>query len=113
MARMKVSVVEEVPYGVYVWQMPDGSVVKDEDGNYFCIAAMKGDIRRINALKKEAVKLGITEGNPLFFSGHRLITDDEYEEQKQRMEWGLVPDTLDVPAIKEDLEQKKKLGVYK
>ena len=112
MARMNVTEVEEVNYGLYLWQTPDGKLVADEDGNYLNIAAMKGDIRRINKLKAAAKSYGL-EGEPVWFSGHRQITEDEWNEQHQRMNLGLVPDELDVPAIKEDIEQKRKLGLYK
>ena len=105
----RVTIVEEVNYGLYLWLMPDGTLVRDEDGNYMNIASMKGDIRKINALKDFAKSYGLGEGKALWFSGHRQVTDDEYEEQKQRLEWGLVPDELDVPAIKEDLEQQRKM----
>jgi hypothetical protein len=111
MGKMKVTPIEEVTYGIYVWQMPDGSVVVDEEGNYLNVAAMKGDIRRINNLKKAAKELGLEDGQPLWFSGHRRVTDEEYLEQKQRLEWGLIPDELDVPAIKEDLQEKMKMGI--
>lgn len=109
--KPRVQVVEEVPYGVYVWQMPDGSLVCDENKNYMCIASTKGNLSKINALKQFAKSHGIEEGRPLWFSGHRLISGDEYEEQRQRLEWGLVPDEYDLPAIKEDLENKKKMGL--
>lgn len=107
---MKVTQVEEVDYGLYLWMMPDGLVV-DEDGNYLNIASMKGDIRKINKLKDAARYYGLEEGKPVWFSGHRQITDAEYEHQRERMDWGLVPDELDVPAIKEDLDNKKKMGL--
>jgi hypothetical protein len=111
MKNSRMQVVEEVTYGLYLWQMPDGGLVCDEDKNYLNVAAIKGDIRKINALKAAAKTLGLEEGKPIWFSGHRQITDDEYEEQKQRLEWGLIPDELDVPAIKEDLNEKKKMGL--
>jgi len=109
--KTKMTVVEEVSYGLYLWQMPDGSLVTDEDGNHMNIASMKGDMRKINALKQFAKDMGVEEGKPMWMGGHRQVTSDEYEEQKQRLEWGLIPDELDVPAIKEDLIQKKKMGL--
>ena len=111
MKSPKMQVVEETPYGLYLWQMPDGGLVCDEDKNYLNVAALKGDIRKINALKAAAKSFGLEGGRPVWFGGHRQVTDDEYEVQKQRLEWGLIPDELDVPAIKEDLEQKKKMGL--
>jgi hypothetical protein len=109
--KMKVTEVEEVNYGTYVWQMPDGSLVTDEDGNFMCIYAIKGDANKISQLRKFAKSHGIEEGKPFWFSGHRPISQDEYENQKQRMDWGLVPDEWDIPALKEDLENKKKMGI--
>ena len=111
MNKTKMTPVKEVSYGLYLWQMPDGSLVCDEEKNYLCIASMKGDLRKIKNLKETAKYYGLEEGHPIWFSGHRAVTDEEYEMQKQRLEWGLIPDELDVPAIKEDLEQKKKMGL--
>ena len=47
-------------------------------------------------------------------SGYRRVTDEEYAYQKQRMEWGLIPDELDLPAFKEEaanIEKMKKKGL--
>ena len=109
--KMKSTQVEEVPYGTYIWQMPDGSLVTDEDGNYMCIFAIKGDVKKIANLRTFAKDYGIEEGQPAWFSGSRPVSDEEYESQKQRLEWGLVPDEKDLPALKEELEQQKKMGI--
>jgi len=111
MSNIKVQQVEEVSYGLYLWQMPNGSVVTDEEGNYLNVAAMKGDVRKINALRQAAKSYGLEEGKPVWFSGHRQISDEEYYQQKERLDWGLIPDELDVPAIKEDLVEKRKMGL--
>ena len=81
MVKKRVTQVEEVNYGLYLWMMPDG-IVADEDGNYLNIASIKGDIRKINKLKEVAKSYGLEEGKPLWFSGHRRVTDEEYQEQK-------------------------------
>jgi hypothetical protein len=112
MGKMNITEVEEVSYGLYLWETPEGKLVVDEDGNYLNVPAIKGDIIRINRLKKAAKNMGL-DGQPVWFSGHRQVTEDEYEYQKQRMDLGLIPDELDVPAIKEDIEQKRKMGLYK
>jgi hypothetical protein len=111
MGKMKITEVEEVNYGTYVWQMPDGKLVMDEDHNYMCIYSIKGDASKISELRKFAKSHGIDEGKPLWFSGHRPVTDDQYEYQKQRMDLGLVADDWDIPALKEDMEQKRKMGI--
>ena len=108
---MKITPVEEVNYGTYLWEMPDGKLVTDDEGNYMCIYAIKGDVTKIKALKDFAKHYGIEEGQPIWFSGHRPVSQEEYDNQKQRMEWGLVADEWDIPALKEDLVQKKKMGI--
>lgn len=106
--KMKVTVVEESPYGLYVWLTDAGAIVADEDGNYLNIQAMKGDQAKIDLLKSAAKEFGIEGGKPQFLSGYRRITDEEYEYQRQRLEWGLIPDELDLPAFKEEAANMKK-----
>lgn len=102
---MKVSVVEESFKGVYLWQTEDGAVVADSDGNYLSIQSLKGDSIRIALLQKAAEECGIYGGKPLWMPGHRQVTDEEYEYQKQRLEFGLIPDELDLPAFMEEHKQ--------
>lgn len=111
MSNMKVTPVDEVPYGVYFWQMPSGALVTDGEGRYLSIFAMKGDVRKIKKLKQVAKSYGLEEGEPHFMSGYRQVSDDEYEQQLQRREWGLIPDEMDLPALMEDLKQKKDMGI--
>lgn len=103
MKTTRKQVIEEVPYGVYVWEMPDGKLVGDDEGNFLNIAAMKGDQKRIQQLKDAVRSYGITEGKPFYLSGHRQVTDEEFEDQKRRMAFGLIPDELDIPAFREEL----------
>lgn len=111
MGNMKVTPVEEVNWGLYLWQMPDESVVMDEEGNYLCIKSVRGDISQIKKLKRAAQEYGINEGKPIFFSGHRQISEEELEEQKQRAEMGLVPDPQDLPAMMEYFKEAREMGL--
>jgi hypothetical protein len=99
MNKQRMKVVDEAAYGVYVWEMPDGKLVGDDEGNWLSIAAMKGDLKRINELTQAARHYGIMLGKPLFLAGNRKITDEEYEYQKQRQAFGLIPDENDIPAL--------------
>lgn len=92
-------VVDEAAYGVYVWEMPDGKLVGDDEGNWLCINSMKGDLKRINELTEAARHHGIMLGKPLFLAGNRKVSDEEYEYQKQRQAFGLIPDENDIPAL--------------
>jgi hypothetical protein len=90
--------------------MPDGKIVGDDEGNFLSIAAMQGDSVKINKLADAVRYYGITEGRARFLAGHRKISDDEYEEQKQRMEFGLIPDPYDAPAYRDELRGRQKNG---
>jgi len=112
MGKMKITPIDEVNWGLYAWQMPDGSIVMDEEGAYLSIPSMKGDIRQIKKLKDVARHYGLEEGTPIFFAGHRPVTDDELAEQRQRLELGLVPDEQDLPAMMDYVKEMRdmKLG---
>lgn len=104
--RMKVKVVEESLKGVYLWQTVDGAVVTDEDGNYLSIQSFKGDEKRIEELREAARQYGVEDGGkPLWMSGYRHVTEEEYEYQMQRLQLGLIPDELDLPAFMEEHKQ--------
>jgi hypothetical protein len=94
--------IEEVGYGVYVWEMPDGRWIGDDEGNFLSIASMKGDKKRMQQIKDAAASYGVSEGKPFFLSGHRKIDDEEYENQRRRMAFGLLPDEYDIPALMEE-----------
>lgn len=94
--------VHEVPWGVYLWQMPNGSFVSDGEHNFLMVASTEGNQSRMDAMRNAVKEFGITEGKPYFMSGVRPVTEEEYEEQKARLKWGLTPDPLDVAAINED-----------
>jgi hypothetical protein len=93
--------IQEVPWGVYLWQMPDGSFIGDDSGHFLMIASTRGNAERMKALRDAAREFGVTEGQPCFFQGNRIVSDEEYEEQKLRLKFGLTPDKWDVAAINE------------
>lgn len=97
--------VEETTLGIYVWEMPDGRWIGDDDGNFLSITSKKGNRQRIELLAKAVRSYGIDEGQPLFLSGRRKINDEEYEEQQQRLKWGLVPDPLDIGNYKDEMKK--------
>ena len=102
--RIDQSVVEETRLGIYVWEMPDGRWIGDDDGNFLSITSTKGNKSKIDALAREVSSYGIYEGSPKFLSGRRKIDDEEFEYQKQRLNWGLTPDPLDIGVYKDNLK---------
>jgi hypothetical protein len=104
----KVKIVEETDYGLYLWEMPDGSIVADDEKNFLNIPGKRGDMSKIKIITEAARSFGIEEGKAVFLSGHRRVTEEEYEYQKQRLEWGLVPDELDYGAARDELMNYKR-----
>ena len=106
----------EVPttnLGLYVWLMPNGQIMGDEDGNFLNIPSVKNDRAKIaniksiahNVLKSNGFE---EEGEAYFMPGRRRITEEEFEEQTTRLASGLVPDEYDIESMKETLAAEKK-----
>ncbi len=102
-SKSKITVIDETEFGLYLWETQDGKLVCDEDANYLNIPSVKGDKKKIKLLELAAKDCGIIGGKAVFFSGNRRVTDEEYEHQRQRMEWGLIPDELDYGAAREEV----------
>jgi hypothetical protein len=98
---------EESTLGIYVWEMPDGRWIGDDDGNFLSITSKKNNKSRIEALASVVRSYNITEGQPKFLSGRRKIDDEEFEYQQQRLKWGLVPDQLDIGNYKDEMNNLK------
>jgi hypothetical protein len=108
MGKTKITEVQETDYGLYLWEMPDGALVADDEKNFLNIPAKQGDQEKIKLLRDAVKSFGINEGRPVFLAGNRRVTDEEYEYQKQRMEWGLIPDELDYGAARDELMSNNK-----
>jgi len=93
-------------FGLYCWQMPNGAYIQDENGNFLNIPAEIGDQKKISALKRAVENFNIREGHEVFFPGHRQIDDEEYENQRERMRNGLVPDTEDIGSLLDDVRAR-------
>ena len=102
---------EESTLGIYVWEMPDGRWIGDDDGNFLSITSKKENKSRIDALAREVRSFGIHEGRPKFLSARRKIDDEEFEYQKQRLNWGLIPDPMDIGNYKDEMKKLKNGGM--
>lgn len=103
-------VVEEAPYGMYVWQTPDGEVLGDGDGNIMNVFCTKGNRRAIAALADAARHYGFPDGQAVWWSGKRRINDEQLQEQETRERLGLTPDPLDYGAIRDEVRARKSNG---
>jgi hypothetical protein len=93
---------DNFPFGVYVWRMPNGSYVADEERRWLSIASRRGDIKRIQELTDTVRSFGVDEGTFEFIEGARKISDEEFARQQERLEQGLIPDDHDIPAMMEE-----------
>ena len=98
---------EESTLGIYVWEMPDGRWIGDDDGNFLSVTSKKNNKSLMDALAREVRSFGIHEGKPKFLSARRKIDDEEFEYQQQRLKWGLIPDPMDIGNYKDEM---KKMG---
>jgi hypothetical protein len=106
--NIKKEVIEDSVLGIYVWEMPDGRWIGDDDGNFLSVTSKKGNRSRIDALAREVSSYGIYEGQPKFLSARRKINDEEFAEQEQRLKWGLVPDPFDIGSYKDEMKSLKR-----
>lgn len=61
------------------------------------IESRKGDKFKIEQLRVYVAKeFGIKEGESKFFAGNRIVSDEEYEIQRERQAKGLTPDVRDL-----------------
>ena len=95
-------------YGLYVWELPGGNLIQDEDGNTLSITSSFGDVVRMSRLASAARACGYNEGKPKYMPGARKVSDEEYENQKDRLENGLIPDEYDISAYTESFDAKRK-----
>ena len=72
--------VKESRFGLYVWMMPDGQIVANEDLDWLNIPSVEGDVEKIRKLRDAVRYYGIAEGQPVFLPGRRRVTDEELEE---------------------------------
>lgn len=67
-------------YGLYIWKLPDGKPLMDDDFNMLCIESEFGDLLKMAELRQAARYWGFPDGEPEFYEGCQL-TDEEYEAE--------------------------------
>lgn len=107
----RVKVIEESfsNYGTYVWMKPNGKPFMDGDKNVLSIEGMRDDKARIKELADAAAYWGQPEGRAMFFPNMKKISDEEYSEQVDRMNQGLLPNMNDLGAV---IAAKRTLEAY-
>lgn len=111
MKSIRRTVVQEHDHGLWIWLLDsDGLPLGDADGNTMNVPGKRVDPEAVKKITQAARYYGFPEGHPFFLQGRRRVSDEEFEEQKAREALGLVPDPLDLGAIKDELRDKKLNG---
>jgi len=98
-------------WGLYVYKKANGKWFTDGNGSVLNIESMKGDIMQISKLKDAAKYYGDEgDGECVFVPGLTRISEEEYSEQKQRMEEGLIPSLNDLGAVQAAKDTIAKYG---
>jgi hypothetical protein len=86
-------------WGLYVYKKSNGKWFTDGEGNVLNIEAVRGDISKISKLRDAAKHYGDEgDGEAIFVPGLTRVSDEEYSEQVDRMNQGLIPSMNDLGA---------------
>jgi len=89
--KMKKTKVRESDIGVYIWELPNGSILANTDGEILNVPSVFGDITKMAELQRAATHFGYPEGRAVFEEVHRC-TEQEYQDQMQQLiEHGTTP----------------------
>lgn len=109
-SRVKV-IDKHYDWGLYVYKKANGKWFTDGNGSVLNIESMKGDISQIAKLKEAAIYYGDDgQGTCVFVPGLTRISEEEYSEQKQRLQEGLIPSMNDLGAWHAAQQTYKKYG---
>lgn len=86
-------------WGLYFWKLPSGHLFKDEEGRLLNIPSVKNDLGQMAKLRQAAAHYGQPDGEPWFYPGVNRATDEEYQEQLDRLNEGLIPSLNDLGAV--------------
>lgn len=86
-----VKALPESNLGVYLWQLPNGKWLADENNNLLSCNAVQGDIHVMSEMCSAAKAVGFPDGKPVWQPAHKC-TDEEYEEQVEELKNGRNPD---------------------
>lgn len=91
-------IVNDDGFGVCLWRMADGEFLGDEDNNLLSVQGKINDpILEANMRRSARMYVGEEAllGQPVWIPGARQVTEEEYEEQGERLKEGKIPDVID------------------
>jgi len=91
---------KDYDWGLYIYKKANGRYFSDGHGSVLNIPSMRGDILKISELKQAAIHYGDPgDGTVEFIAGSSRVSEEEYSEQVDRMNSGLLPNLNDLGAV--------------
>lgn len=91
MKNVKIRKQKQSDVGSYVWQLPNGNLLANEDGEILNCPAVRGDIGQQIAIAKAARHYGYPEGTAVFEEVHRCTESEYWEQMDQFVNKGISP----------------------
>jgi len=94
----KMQKVRELDYGTCLWQMPDGKYLADDGDHFLSMQGKIGDVEVHMKMHEHAIYwFGdiAKDGKPAWIEGARKVTDNEHDDQNERLRDGQIPDWED------------------
>ena len=89
---MKTVIPKQVPYACLFWQLPDGSFLGNQDGEYLSVEVNVFDLKEVKKrsklMEQAAAHYGYPEGRTVCITGRKKVTQSEWEDQMAAMEAG-------------------------
>lgn len=88
----------EDQYGVCLWLMPDGGFLGDDDGRYLSLHGVLNSPITEDKMRRSALHYFgdvVLQGEPFWMPGSRKVTDNEFDDQMERLLDGYIPDPVD------------------
>jgi len=100
---MGISVVENnASWGLYVWELDNGKVFGDSDGNVMNIPGKPFDVALMNKITQAARHYGAPPGHAKFMPGVQRVSEMRHSEEVDRMKEGLIPSESDIGMWQEE-----------
>ena len=91
---------KDYDWGLYLYKKANGRYFSDGHGSVLNIPSMRGDISKISELKQAAIHYGDPGDRTVeFIAGSSRVSEEEYSEQVDRMNSGLLPNLNDLGAV--------------
>lgn len=88
---MRMKKVKQSDVGSYVWELPNGNILANEDGEILNCPAVRGDIGQQIAIAKAARSMGFPDGRAVFEEVHRCTESEYWEQMDQLVNYGVSP----------------------